>query len=108
MGTQSVSDTLYVIKGDHVNLTCESWGNPAPRYQWAGRPDGLGNLMISNITSTVTASCTARNTMIPTVGQPQEGDANASLTVRVRGKYSQYLSIYSVIRRVNGREPLFV
>ena len=83
-----INGDLSVVKGDTVQVTCGATSDPGPpTYQWTSQSSGISVLMINSIQSAVTKTCTATNTMNPTVGSPETMTSNAALNIIVLSKF---------------------
>ena len=87
VGTQLISSNLSVVKGDTVLVICESTSNPAPFYKWTDQSSGIIVLTINSIQSSVTKTCSAHTTMIPTVGSAETPSSSATLNINVMSKF---------------------
>ena len=87
MGTLQISGNLAVLNGDNIRVTCDSESDPGPPfYRWTGQSSGSDLLTINNIQSAATRTCTATNTMTPTVGNVVSSSSSATLDINVMSK----------------------
>ena len=92
VGTQLLSSNVSVIKADTVRVTCESTSGPGPpTYRWTGQSSGTSVLTINNTQSALTQTCTATNTMRPTVGSDETQSSSAALNIVVMSKFLRAL-----------------
>ena len=94
MGAQQISGNLSVVNGDDIRVTCDSDSHPAPHsYKWTGQSSDSNILTINNIHSAVTRTCTATNTMTPTVGNAESRSSSAALDISVMSKYFEMVQV---------------
>ncbi|KAH3811901.1 hypothetical protein DPMN_140318 [Dreissena polymorpha] len=85
--SQSFStQSLKVIKGQLINVSCTTTGNPDPTYSWHPQLYGSGNILILaniNVHQTGIFSCVANNVMSRTYGEKVNGETLSSFKLDV-------------------------